>query len=811
MRLQAPLPLAPAGGVQVGEVVWLAPQADGGGQVFIRGDLSFVWDGGDEAGRRFAAVQLARIKAGTAVDVAAAFGVDTVTLWRWGKDLAAAGVAGLVPAKTGPKGPSRLTPQVVAEVRARREAGASLADIAEVTGLSTASVRRACSQPPVGQPQASTQEASLTGSVSGAGRQDSEPDQDAVAEDEPGHGLAPDSGPEPDRDVDQDTEQDLAQRPEQQPDPGHGLGSDRDAEGEGGSASGLPVLGAPAPRSAERALARAGLLGHAVPVFTPAGRVPLAGLLLALPALQATGLLGCAREVYGALPDGFYGLDTMLIEGVVRALVGQSRAEGATRIDPVALGRVLGLDRAPEVKTIRRKIAQLAGHAKAGDLLAGIARHHLARHQDTDQAGLVLYVDGHVRAYHGTRKVAKTHLSRLRFPAPATVETWVSDAAGDPVLVVMAEPGASLAGELRALLPELRKAVGDDRRVLVGFDRGGWSPALFAHLDAHGFDVMTWRKGPVPDIDPDRFTDVTHVDEAGRTHTWKVAETMVNLPLGQDGAVFTMRQVTRADEKKGSLRQVHVLTTRTDLPTGQVIYRMGSRWRQENYFRYARMHFDFDSHDSYATTGDDPDRLVPNPAKKHAHAAVVAARTRYERALARTDAALLAARSPQPGHEAVITNSGHDALTAHLRTAEAELDAAQAAHRDVPARVRLGQVHPGQQVLDTQTKLIHHAIRMAAFNTATALARDIRINTSYARASHEAHVLARQVLTHTGDIDPRDGVLTVRLDPMPTPRATAAIRELCQHLSATNTTYPGTDLTIRYQIKNRTGGGCVSR
>jgi len=61
MRLQAPLPLAPAGGVQVGEVVWLAPQADGGGQVFIRGDLSFVWDGGDEAGRRFAAVQLARI------------------------------------------------------------------------------------------------------------------------------------------------------------------------------------------------------------------------------------------------------------------------------------------------------------------------------------------------------------------------------------------------------------------------------------------------------------------------------------------------------------------------------------------------------------------------------------------------------------------------------------------------------------------------------------------------------------------------------------------------------------------------------
>ena len=80
----------------------------------------------------------------------------------------------------------------------------------------------------------------------------------------------------------------------------------------------------------------------------------------------------------------------------------------------------------------------------------------------------MFYVDGHVRAYQGGRKVAKTHLSRLKFPAPATVETWVADASGDPVLVVMAAPGASLAMELRRLLPDLRRAVGDQRRVLVG-------------------------------------------------------------------------------------------------------------------------------------------------------------------------------------------------------------------------------------------------------------------------------------------------------------------------------------------------------
>ena len=575
----------------------------------------------------------------------------------------------------------------------------------------------------------------------------------------------------------------------------------------------LPVLPAPADRDAERAAARWGKLPHAEPVFAPAARVPLAGLLLAIPALQATGLLPCATKVFGSLRNGFYGLDTMLVEGVLRALAGQPRAEGATRVDPAALGRVLGLDRGPEVKTIRAKITDLAATGRAEELLAAMARRHVSRLDATNPDLLaVFYVDGHVRANQGGAKVAKTHLSRLKFPAPATVETWVSDASGDPVLVVMADPGASLAMELRRLLPDLRRAVGDDRRVLVGFDRGGWSPVLFEHMGAEGFDVLTWRKGLAEDVDPTLFTDHAYTDETGRGHQWRVADTTVDLPVGEHNEVFTMRQVTlivannktgRQQHPQASTRQIHILTTRADLPVEQVIYRMGSRWRQENYFRYARMHFDLDSHDAYATTDDDPTRLVPNPAKKRAHQQVLTARARYDRVLAATDAALLDAVTPPTGQSALITNADHNRLTADLRDAEATLDIAQATHRAIPARLPLAQVNPGQQVLDIQTKLISHAIRIAAFNTATALARDVRVHTGYARANHEAHALIRQALTSSGDIDPHDGVLTVRLDPLPTQRANTAIAELCEHLTATQTRYPGTNLILRYEIKTR--------
>jgi Transposase protein len=139
------------------------------------------------------------------------------------------------------------------------------------------------------------------------------------------------------------------------------------------------VLPDPVPRDAERALARWGMPGEgADPVFVPGARYPLAGLLPALPPLEDTGPLACAHEVYGQLKNGFYGLAPTLLTQVVLALAGDPRAEGATWVPPGALGRVLGLDRAPEVKTIRRKLRELAAAGKAHELIMVLARRHAA-------------------------------------------------------------------------------------------------------------------------------------------------------------------------------------------------------------------------------------------------------------------------------------------------------------------------------------------------------------------------------------------------------------------------------------------------
>ena len=563
----------------------------------------------------------------------------------------------------------------------------------------------------------------------------------------------------------------------------------------------VPVLPDPVPGDGERALARWGLLGEgAEPVFTPGARYPLAGLLLALPALEATGLLEAARQVYGRLKDGYYGLAATLLTLVFLALAGEPRAEGATRVPPGALGRVPGLDRAPEVKTIRRKLGELAAAGRAAGLIMALARRHAAARP---HALGFLYVDGHARVYYGTRTVQKTHVARLKFPAPATMETWVTGQDGDPVFMVTAEPSDSLAGEPRRLLPDLRAIAGQGRRVTVCFDRGGWSPALFADITAAGSGLLTWRKGPAPDLPADAFTTITRAGDRGREHQYDLAGTTVELGISdgpRKGQTVTLRQVTRrVPAKAGATRQIHALTSRTDLAAGEACWRLTSRWREENYFRYARTHFALDALDSHAAAPDDPDRMVPNPAKKTAAARIRAAEQAITAAETARDAALLKLRSPAPGQAAYLTNQVINALDAPVEAAWRELEQAGQAAAAIPARVPLGELAPDMVRLDAETKQITHAIRMAAYNTETALAR--ALDGHYARAGDEAYALIREALTSSGDIIPGPGQLLIRLDPLTAPRRTQALAALCDQLSQAQACYPGTRLVLRYEVK----------
>ena len=141
MLTQVPLPLLPGDAAEIAPGVGMVTGPDGSGVMWVHGLATFAWDAGDEAGRRLAAVQLWKLKAATQAQVAEAFGVIPVSVWRWEKALAAGGVAGLVPDRKGPRRPSRLTPAVVARIRELDRQGLGKAGIAAAAGVSESSVR----------------------------------------------------------------------------------------------------------------------------------------------------------------------------------------------------------------------------------------------------------------------------------------------------------------------------------------------------------------------------------------------------------------------------------------------------------------------------------------------------------------------------------------------------------------------------------------------------------------------------------------------------------------------------------------------
>jgi len=174
-------------------------------------------------------------------------------------------------------------------------------------------------------------------------------------------------------------------------------------------------------------------LVDAKPLFAAADTLPRAGVLLAVPLLVQQGLVTAFTQVYGDVRPAFYGLRTIVVTLFVCALWRIKRPEQLKEYRPQDLGRLVGLDRAPEVKTVRRKWARLAAQGHGQRLMETRARQRI----DADEERVAfLYSDGHVREYSGKHKLFQAKKTQRQVATPATTDTWVHDAHGEPLLVV---------------------------------------------------------------------------------------------------------------------------------------------------------------------------------------------------------------------------------------------------------------------------------------------------------------------------------------------------------------------------------------
>ena len=545
----------------------------------------------------------------------------------------------------------------------------------------------------------------------------------------------------------------------------------------------------PANRVWDRWLASIGLLDDAAPVFGNAKAVPGAAVLGAVPGLAASGVFRLAHQVYGEIGPAFYGLRTTLPTLLLMALWRVQRPEALKEHDPQTLGRVLGLDRAPEIKTVRRKLTRLASYHKAEQLGAELAR---LRVRERGHLLGFLYVDGHVRAYHGKRTIPKAHLARMRLSMPATTDYWVNDQAGDPLLVITAAANAGMVKMLPEVLNEVRQLVGG-RRVAVVFDRGGWSPKLFQKLLEANFDLLTYRKGKSRRIGAHRFV-VRRLQIDSRTVEYRLHDQAVRFLKGKP----RLRQVVRPT---GDGHQTQVITSRWDLADIEAAYRMFERWRQENFFKYLREEFLLDALADYQVEPDDPTRSVPNPERRALDKDIGSARA----AAAKLEQACGAAVVDNPEGRRPIMRGfkiAHGKTGQQLRAARERLTGLLTRRRGIPQRVEAGDLSDGAVVkLATERKHLTNLIKMAAYQTESDLLALVRPH--YARSDDEGRTLLHEFFHAAADIEVADTELRVNIYPLSSPHRTLAVQALCETLTETATVFPGSRLTMRFSVPPR--------
>jgi Transposase protein len=543
----------------------------------------------------------------------------------------------------------------------------------------------------------------------------------------------------------------------------------------------------PTNRGADRLLARLGLLEDAAPLFGSATAVARAGVLLAVPVLVASGAFECARKIYGSLGPAFYGLRTSLLMLLLMALWRIKRPEGLKEHSPQDLGRVLGLDRAPEVKTLRRKLARLAVVGRAAQFGQALAQQRVALR---GEALGFLYTDGHVRVYHGQYALPKAHVARMRISLPATSDYWVNDSVGDPLFVVTAEANAGLVKMLPGILAQARTLVGR-RRVTVVFDRGGYSPKLFQQILAADFDLLTYRKGRYPRI-PRKGFQTCRTRRAGRTITYVLADQEVRLLKGK----LRLRQVTR---RMDNGHQTPILTSRRDLPAAQVAYRMFDRWRQENFFKYLREEYALDALVEYATAPDDPTREVPNPAWAAVEAQLRQAYAHLDRLQAEYGLEALTNLEEQRRTMRGF-KTAHGKLGQKIWGVWQRIEQLEKRRTAIPRRV------PVQSVLDQpvvklapERKHLTNLIKMLAYQAESDLLR--LVTPHYRRAGQEGRTLLQSALASAADLQVTKTELRVTLAPQSSPHRTRAIAALCEELNQTKTLFPGSQLRLHYAIR----------
>ena len=556
-------------------------------------------------------------------------------------------------------------------------------------------------------------------------------------------------------------------------------------------------MGTACTRADERVAAAMGLAQCATARFESGRDVQMAGLLAGLPALCANGLLsGLGKHL--KLPQGFYSALHILVVLGFMALGRIRRPEGLRQIPPGEFGKVIGLDRVPEVRTLREKVSSMARTGNPSAWGKELSKSWME--DDPEEAGY-LYVDGHVRVYNGDlAKLPRRFVSRERLCLRGTTDYWVNDAVGRPFFVVSKAVTEGLADALlKDIVPELLTSVpqqptpaeleADPRlhRFVIVFDREGATHSLLSRLWQQRIGALTYRKN-VKDVWPeDEFSEHEVAIPGGGSTRMKLSMRQTRLSANKASIPVTeVRRLTSTGH------QTAIVTTAQRLGSTLIAGRMFSRWCQENFFSYMMQHYDIDGLIEYGAQSLPGTLLVINPAWRELEKAVKKARH-----CERQQQARWARHTLDDGQEIQKKAESVEALQA----VQEELKQLRLERKATPRKVRIDSLPEDQRHTELLplSKMLADTVKMIAYRAETALVALLR---RHLAKEAEARALVRELFVSAADIEPDDvaKTLTIKIHRMASPAHDKAVAALLDDLTLQAFCHPETGARMIYEL-----------
>ncbi|MBT9166395.1 MAG: hypothetical protein DDT25_01080 [Chloroflexi bacterium] len=756
-------------------------------EVWVNWSLFLKYSSDDASSHRFAAGCLAQAGVAPKTKIARAFGYHRNYVAKLAAKLKSEGLEGMLEGKRGPRGPHKVHHHMRRQARELRRQGLSLQTIAEKLSqdwgmsISHTSVRRMVQGVeleqkegvqvslegawplalPLGRVNAS---AGLEGALSpeesratasGTASEEGGTDQEAIE-------IVVDSSRPEEGGTDQEASEMVvdSSRPEEGGTDQEALGIVVDSSGpeEGGTDQEALEIVVDSPR----------------PVVREGREFSGAGGFLFYPALSALGLIDVFRKVYDELACRSYGIREVVLALFflwVMRFPSVESFKGAQRRD---FGCLIGTPHSPSVKTLRRKLEELAERKLGHRLMMEMAR----RYADGDIVELgVLYADGHMKPYYGSRSLSKVWSPQRRLAIPGVEQYFVNDRKGRPLFFFSAQPHKSLSQMLPQLVEHIRSVIGEREFTLV-FDRGGYSPKVFGVLRENNVHIITYRRKPFELYPASVFTHKT-CQFKGKLHEFNLYEETIHLK-----GFGLLRNIAVLRDKG---RQTHILTSDMTTEAALIACLMFNRWGQENFFKYMLEHYSLDALHGYGAEDIAEDILVANPHRRALDDDI--RRLRSETRAVREKIGEMVGRK--------VSRSQLESLRERLTLLEKQLSTLRKQRRELPARVPLAQTDKNLEALDLEKKTVVDTIKMGAYNAEEWLLE--RLDRYYSDPRDTRQVL--RILTGLkGRLRLRDGQLVVDLTPPEIPKYRRALLGLCAELDQLSDPFPGTPYPIRFTV-----------